>query len=100
MHTAGTTLIAVILIGLGLALPRQGSAQDAPAGATARCGDGTYSTSTARQGTCSRHRGVAEWLVPAGATAPCTDGTYSTSTARRGPCSHHRGVVEWLERSE
>ncbi len=34
----------------------------APAGATARCRDGTYSYSKHRQGTCSHHGGVAEWL--------------------------------------
>jgi len=33
-----------------------------PAGATARCGDGTYSFSQSRSGTCSRHGGVAAWL--------------------------------------
>ena len=33
-----------------------------PAGATARCRDGTYSFSRHRSGTCSRHGGVAEWL--------------------------------------
>jgi hypothetical protein len=33
-----------------------------PAGATARCGDGTYSFSEHRSGTCSYHGGVAEWL--------------------------------------
>jgi hypothetical protein len=33
-----------------------------PAGATARCRDGTYSFSQHRQGTCSHHGGVAEWL--------------------------------------
>lgn len=32
-----------------------------PAGASARCRDGTYSYSQHRQGTCSRHGGVAEW---------------------------------------
>ncbi|HEY0812030.1 MAG TPA: DUF3761 domain-containing protein, partial [Pseudonocardia sp.] len=26
------------------------------------CGDGTYSSSQHRQGTCSRHGGVAAWL--------------------------------------
>lgn len=34
----------------------------APAGATARCRDGSYSFSSSRSGTCSRHGGVAEWL--------------------------------------
>lgn len=33
-----------------------------PAGATARCRDGTYSYSQSRRGTCSHHGGVAEWL--------------------------------------
>lgn len=33
-----------------------------PAGATARCTDGTYSFSEHRSGTCSYHGGVAEWL--------------------------------------
>ncbi len=34
----------------------------APAGASARCRDGSYSFSQHRQGTCSHHGGVAEWL--------------------------------------
>jgi Protein of unknown function (DUF3761)/Glucodextranase, domain B len=34
-----------------------------PAGATAKCGDGTYSFSESRSGTCSHHEGVAEWLT-------------------------------------
>jgi Protein of unknown function (DUF3761)/Glucodextranase, domain B len=33
-----------------------------PAGATAKCEDGTYSFSESRSGTCSHHGGVAEWL--------------------------------------
>lgn len=33
-----------------------------PAGATAVCGDGTYSFSQSRRGTCSHHGGVANWL--------------------------------------
>lgn len=37
-------------------------ANDVPEGATARCGDGTYSYSQSRRGTCSHHGGVAEWL--------------------------------------
>ncbi len=35
---------------------------DVPAGATARCRDGTYSFSQNRRGTCSHHGGVASWL--------------------------------------
>ncbi len=33
-----------------------------PQGATAQCNDGTYSFSQHRQGTCSHHGGVAQWL--------------------------------------
>ena len=33
-----------------------------PAGASARCRDGTYSFSRSRGGTCSHHGGVADWL--------------------------------------
>lgn len=34
----------------------------APDGATAKCGDGTFSFSQSRRGTCSHHGGVAAWL--------------------------------------
>lgn len=37
-------------------------AASAPAGASARCRDGTYSFSRSRRGTCSHHGGVASWL--------------------------------------
>jgi hypothetical protein len=33
-----------------------------PIGATAQCSDGTYSFSQHRQGTCSHHGGVEQWL--------------------------------------
>jgi len=33
-----------------------------PAGATAKCRDGTYSFSLHHSGTCSHHGGVAAWL--------------------------------------
>ena len=33
-----------------------------PEGASAECRDGTYSFSQHRQGTCSHHGGVADWL--------------------------------------
>src|SRR5690349_2569297 len=35
---------------------------DIPAGASARCGDGTYSFSQHHRGTCSHHGGVSQWL--------------------------------------
>jgi hypothetical protein len=46
----------------GNCVHRPQDAATAPAGATARCGDGTYSFSQHRQGTCSDHGGVATWL--------------------------------------
>jgi hypothetical protein len=36
--------------------------KSAPAGATAKCRDGSYSFSQHHRGTCSHHGGVAEWL--------------------------------------
>jgi hypothetical protein len=33
-----------------------------PKGASARCGDGSYSFSAHRKGTCSHHGGVSSWL--------------------------------------
>lgn len=38
------------------------TASSAPAGATAKCTDGTWSFSQHHSGTCSHHGGVAEWL--------------------------------------
>jgi biopolymer transport protein ExbD len=38
------------------------TAPSAPAGATAKCVDGTYSFSQSHSGTCSHHGGVAQWL--------------------------------------
>lgn len=46
----------------GATVCRPEAASSAPAGATAKCGDGTYSFSQSRRGTCSRHGGVAVWL--------------------------------------
>lgn len=41
---------------------RPAHANSTPPGASARCGDGTYSFSEHHQGTCSHHGGVASWL--------------------------------------
>ncbi|NBB65437.1 DUF3761 domain-containing protein [Pseudomonas sp. ODNR1LW] len=50
--------------GAGRCVPRPRRTPDdrPPAGATARCRDGTYSFSQSRRGTCSRHGGVSRWL--------------------------------------
>ncbi len=46
----------------GNCVHRPEQAPAAPAGATAKCQDGTYSFSQHRSGTCSHHGGVAAWL--------------------------------------
>ena len=46
----------------GNCIHRPAEADSAPAGATAKCKDGTYSFSAHRSGTCSGHQGVAAWL--------------------------------------
>ncbi|MBF4604718.1 DUF3761 domain-containing protein [Curtobacterium sp. VKM Ac-2884] len=46
----------------GATVCRPEVASSSPAGATAKCGDGTYSFSQSRRGTCSSHGGVAIWL--------------------------------------
>ncbi len=42
--------------------PSKTKSGQAPTGATAQCGDGSYSFSQHHQGTCSHHGGVATWL--------------------------------------
>src|SRR5205085_938639 len=46
----------------GQRVPSPVFSSTAPAGASARCRDGSYSFSQHRRGTCSHHGGVAEWL--------------------------------------
>ncbi len=72
-------LLVVLLAGLGLALPQVAVGDSPPPGATARCKDGTYSFSQTRQGTCSHHGGVAEWLT--GSTTPPATTTMPTPAA-------------------
>jgi len=82
-------------------------------GATARCGDGTYSHAKAKKGACAKHGGIAQWMgstgtgpsadsamasSPSGATAKCKDGTYSKSASKQGACAQHGGVAKWLQK--
>ena len=55
-------LAAVPTVLAALALAAGSATASAPAGATARCRDGTYSFSLHHSGTCSHHGGVATWL--------------------------------------
>jgi len=65
---------SMIAAALACALPAPAvyAAGKAPKGATAKCADGTYSTAKNKQGACSAHGGVAEWIAaPApAATSP------------------------------
>jgi hypothetical protein len=46
----------------GVCVRRPTKASSAPAGATAKCRDGSYSFSRHASGTCSGHGGVAVWI--------------------------------------
>jgi uncharacterized protein DUF3761 len=115
MHSTRHRIAVLLLLSLGGTL----LAAQAPAGATAKCKDGTYSTAKSSQGRCSNHGGVAQLLnttststsrsaptttkstartrtaaggVPIGATFQCKDGSYSTAKTTTGACSRHGGV--------
>lgn len=113
-HRGAIVFIAAIALLLGSA---GALAAQAPAGATAKCADSTYTTVKTKQGACSTHKGVALWYgagdstvatpappvpaapaqsaAPTGSTARCKDGSYSTAKTRSGACSEHGGVATW-----
>jgi hypothetical protein len=61
-HVTGSCDADYYLNSDGNCVHRPQQAATAPSGATAQCKDGTYSFSQHRQGTCSGHHGVAQWL--------------------------------------
>lgn len=65
MHTRLLGIAVGTLVAIGAA---SSLAAQAPEGATAKCKDDTYSTSTSHRGACKGHGGVAEWLSTAKAT--------------------------------
>ena len=79
-------------------LPAQQPEQTAavPAGATARCRDGTYSVSQHRSGTCSHHGGVATWLDSARTPPPATRDTLSPAPGGEARiCGGQCGTERW-----
>jgi hypothetical protein len=60
--TAGSNNSYVNVDGNTIRSPVCATDGQVPAGASARCGDGTYSFSENRRGTCSGHNGVSQWL--------------------------------------
>lgn len=112
-------LAGLLVSATGRSLIGQDGRERVPSKATAKCGDGTYSTAKTKSGVCSAHGGVDQWLtptktsqrssggtssaqvkrngrVPSNTTAKCSDGTYSTAKSQQGACSKHGGVAEWL----
>lgn len=91
MRRAAAVLFLATVAALGPAGAR--AVADAPPGATARCTDGTFSFSKTRSGTCSRHRGVANWLVGKGGNATNTAGINVGVTITLTPRTEASGCV-------
>src|SRR6266849_3835881 len=65
-------LALALLAAIPVVLPGQGRP---PAGARARCRDGTYSFSKHHSGTCSHHGGVGAWLDTVSPPPPPASGS-------------------------
>jgi hypothetical protein len=63
-----------------------------PAGVTARCKDGTYSSSQTHSGTCSHHGGVAQWLDGSGTTTVSSGGGSNSGSSTSAAGSIDVGV--------
>ena len=109
-----TMVLGLLIVGLGA--PRL--AAQAPAGATGKCKDGSYTTVKTKSSACTKHGGLAQWTgatpatahpasaaaptpaqpstAPAGATAKCKDGTYTTVKTKSDACMKHGGVAKWM----
>jgi Protein of unknown function (DUF3761) len=71
---AGTIALAVPVF---VAHVEAQPAKDKPAGATAECKDGSYSTAKTKRGACSGHGGIKTWLASATDETKTTAGTGS-----------------------
>jgi hypothetical protein len=81
LNRLATVVALALVFGAGsatIASPSLTQRSSAPAGATARCKDGSYSYAKHHQGACSHHGGVAKWLDDGGSA-----GSGSSSSARK-----------------
>ena len=77
MHKNLWSVAIATMVGLGAASVL---AAQAPAGATAKCKDDTYSTSTSHRGACKGHGGVADWLSTAKSDSKTTGDKAASKT--------------------
>ena len=82
----GSIVAAALAFGGATAAP---AAAQAPAGATAQCKDGSYSSAKTKQGACSKHGGVATWLADE-APAPPPKSTRAPAESRKAPSAPER----------
>src|SRR3954471_8318125 len=73
------------LFGAGLLLSAGAFAADTPpAGAIAKCKDGTYFSGTSHKGACKGHQGVQDWLDKDKAAASTRTPSRSSKSAKSG----------------